>query len=94
MFQGIDINFVETLLHSGYIHLVRGVGKVTRHSGVSSLGIGIRQCPDIAERVDKIGTDDELTAFLMNHAVSRRASDAFGTHLHGKRIVNLIQLIA
>ena len=92
--EGADIHLVEAVLHGREVDLVRRVREVTGVAGVAA-GHELRgDDPHRAVRADEIRPDDQLVRLLVDHAVRRRAPDAFGAHDQPEVGRDLVELVA
>ena len=78
--QGMDVHLVEALLHGAVVDLAGRVTEVPGVAGVASRHLIIGYGAHHAGTVDDVGTDEELAALAVDHAVGRRAADALGAH--------------
>jgi len=79
--EGADIDAVKALLHRGDVDLVGRIGQVPRGAGQSSGHRLGRQHTHVAVFVDEVGSDAELLALQMDHAVGRSAAHTLGANV-------------
>ena len=89
-----DIDLVEAVFHRGEVDLVRRVGQVAGVAGQAAGHELRRDDADRAVRPDEVRPDDELVRFLVDHAVGRRAADAFRAHDLPQVRGDLVELVA
>jgi hypothetical protein len=72
----MHVHLVEALLHGAVVDLAGRVGQVPGVAGVAPRHLDVGNHPHVAGAVDGVGTDEELAALAVDHAVGRRAADA------------------
>ena len=78
--EGADVHFVEAVLHRGEVDLVRRVREMAGVTGVAAGHELRRDDAHLAVGADEVRPDDQLIGLLVDHAVRRRAADAFRAH--------------
>ncbi len=77
--ERLHVHLVNAFLHRGEDDFVRRVGQMPRQAGGATEHFVVGNHADVAVRADGIRPDEKLLRLAMNHAVRRRAADAFGT---------------
>ena len=92
--ERLHIDLVEAFLHRGVVDLARGIGEVPRIAGESAWHDARWDDSHLPLCVDDVWPDEKLLRFLMDHAVRRRAANAFRSHDLFQLRRDLVELVA